>query len=227
MKNLFATTVVSISLFASVHAVGYEGTPRPEPVRLLRAVPPAGVIRFYEDAAAVRQRNVTLDLPSGSQAAERVRLELFDDVVVEGELERVEVPATARLGGEAGSDVRRLLNNSRVAIAALQIGLSRSALDYAVPYAKEREAFDQAIAQKQAIAFMLADIQIEDQGTYWLIRAQDEIRVDMERVSQELGRPLSLSMWLVIMTSFVGRAQPGEDYFLVTSKMVDLESLPD
>lgn len=69
------------------------------------------------------------------------------------------------------------------------------------------------------------DVHIDDQGTYWLVRADDEIRVDMERVSQELGRPLALSMWLVIMTSFVGRAAPGADYFLVTSKMVDLEAM--
>lgn len=69
------------------------------------------------------------------------------------------------------------------------------------------------------------NVQIEDQGTYWLVRADGEIRVDMERVGQELGRPISLSMWLVIMTSFVGRAAPGADYFMVTSEMLDLELL--
>lgn len=69
------------------------------------------------------------------------------------------------------------------------------------------------------------NVHIDDQGTYWLVRADNEIRVDMERVSQELGRPLSLSMWLVIMTSFVGRAAPGADYFMVTSEMLDLEVL--
>ena len=69
------------------------------------------------------------------------------------------------------------------------------------------------------------NVHIDDQGTYWLVRADNEIRVDMERVSQELGRPLSLSMWLVVMTSFVGRAAPGADYFMVTSEMLDLEVL--
>jgi alkylation response protein AidB-like acyl-CoA dehydrogenase len=84
------------------------------------------------------------------------------------ELERVELPASARLGGAAGCDVRRLLNHSRVALAALEVGLSRGVLDYAVPYAKEREAFDQAIAQKQAIAFKLADMHIETESMRWL-----------------------------------------------------------
>jgi hypothetical protein len=66
-------------------------------------------------------------------------------------------------------------------------------------------------------------IQIEDRGTYWHVSAKDEITVSMERVGQELGRPIDLGQWLVVMTSFVGRAAPGPDYFRVTSKMVELE----
>jgi len=84
------------------------------------------------------------------------------------ELERVEVPASARLGGESGCDVRRLLNVSRAAIATALVGLSRGVLDYAVPYAKDREAFDQAIAQKQGIAFKLSDMHIETEAMRWL-----------------------------------------------------------
>lgn len=84
------------------------------------------------------------------------------------EFERVEVPADARLGGESGCDVRRLLNQSRVALAAIQTGLCRGVLDYAAPYAKDRVAFDQAIARKQAIAFKLADMHIETEASRWL-----------------------------------------------------------
>jgi alkylation response protein AidB-like acyl-CoA dehydrogenase len=84
------------------------------------------------------------------------------------ELERVEVPAAARLGGEGGCDVRRLLNHSRAALAAIEVGLARGVLDYAVPYAKDRQAFDQAIAQKQGIAFKLADMHIETESMRWL-----------------------------------------------------------
>lgn len=66
-------------------------------------------------------------------------------------------------------------------------------------------------------------VAIADHNTYWLIESNDEIVVDMERVSQELGRPISLSQWLVVMTSFVGRAAPGVDHFRVTSRMLELD----
>jgi hypothetical protein len=46
----------------------------------------------------------------------------------------------------------------------------------------------------------------------------------MDKVGQELGRPIELSQWLVVMSTFVGRAAPGSDFFRVTSKMVDLEA---
>jgi alkylation response protein AidB-like acyl-CoA dehydrogenase len=84
------------------------------------------------------------------------------------QLERVEVPAEARLGEKAGCDVQRLVNHSRAALAALMTGLSRAVLEYCVPYAKERRAFGQAIAQKQAIAFRLADMHVETESQRWL-----------------------------------------------------------
>jgi alkylation response protein AidB-like acyl-CoA dehydrogenase len=84
------------------------------------------------------------------------------------ELERVEVPASARLGGAAGCDVRRLLDGGRAALAAVMTGVSRAVLEYCVPYTKDREAFDEPIARKQAIAFMLAEMHIETEGMRWL-----------------------------------------------------------
>jgi alkylation response protein AidB-like acyl-CoA dehydrogenase len=83
-------------------------------------------------------------------------------------LERVEVPAAARLGGQAGCDVRRLLDASRAASAALLVGLSCAVMEYAIPYAKERRAFGEFIAQKQAIAFMLSDMRVETDAMRWL-----------------------------------------------------------
>lgn len=71
------------------------------------------------------------------------------------------VPAAQRLGGEQGADFNRLLNYSRVGLAAMAVGVARSAFEYARDYAKERRAFGMAIAQKQAIAFMLAQMAIE------------------------------------------------------------------
>ena len=76
-------------------------------------------------------------------------------------LDGVEVAPEQRLGGPAGADVQRIVNQSRVAIAAILTGVSRAVLDYCVPYSKERVAFDEPIAKKQSIAFRLSDMQIE------------------------------------------------------------------
>jgi acyl-CoA dehydrogenase len=71
------------------------------------------------------------------------------------------VPAANRLGGNAGCDCTPLLNASRVGLAAMAVGVARAAFEYARDYAKERHAFGMAIARKQAIAFMLAEMAIE------------------------------------------------------------------
>jgi alkylation response protein AidB-like acyl-CoA dehydrogenase len=76
-------------------------------------------------------------------------------------LEGVKVPKANRLGGEAGHDFERILASMRVANAAAAVGVARAAFEYARDYAKEREAFGVKIAQKQAIAFMLAEMRTE------------------------------------------------------------------
>lgn len=72
-------------------------------------------------------------------------------------LDNCRVPAAARLAGNLST----VLNRSRVALAALAVGVARAAFEYARDYAKERRAFGTAIAQKQAIAFMLAEMATE------------------------------------------------------------------
>jgi alkylation response protein AidB-like acyl-CoA dehydrogenase len=79
-------------------------------------------------------------------------------------LDGVRVPADARLGAEAGVDVRRLVARGRVALAAAGVGVARASFEVARDYAKEREAFGSPIATKQAIAFKLADMAIEIDG---------------------------------------------------------------
>ncbi len=83
-------------------------------------------------------------------------------------LDGVEVAAEDRLGGGARADVARLLQHGRVALAAVMTGLSRAVLDYCIPYAKERVAFDEPIARKQSIAFRLAEMHIETECSRWL-----------------------------------------------------------
>jgi alkylation response protein AidB-like acyl-CoA dehydrogenase len=80
---------------------------------------------------------------------------------VEITLEGCRVPAENRLGGEEGCDFERITSASRLALSGLAVGVARGAYDYAREYAKERRAFGRAIAQNQAIAFMLAEMAIE------------------------------------------------------------------
>jgi alkylation response protein AidB-like acyl-CoA dehydrogenase len=84
-------------------------------------------------------------------------------------LANVRVPAAARLGGPRGVDARRLVNQGRVALAALAVGVARAAFETARDYARERQVFGVPVATKQAIAFKLADMAIEIDGARLLV----------------------------------------------------------
>jgi acyl-CoA dehydrogenase len=43
-------------------------------------------------------------------------------------------------------------------VAAAAVGLARSAMQHAIKYAKERQAFGKPIASNQAVSFMIADM---------------------------------------------------------------------
>ncbi len=83
---------------------------------------------------------------------------------VELTLAGVRVPAAARLGGDAGCDVRAIVNRGRVGLAAMAVGLARAAFEVSRDYAKQRQTFGAPIATRQAIAFKLADMAIEIDG---------------------------------------------------------------
>jgi len=74
---------------------------------------------------------------------------------------KLENVTAERLGGASGHDFGLILDAMRVASAAAALGVAKSSLDYAKNYAKEREAFGVKIAQKQAVAFMLAEMAVE------------------------------------------------------------------
>lgn len=76
-------------------------------------------------------------------------------------LEGITVDAESRLGGPEGHDFRPVLASMQVAQAAAAVGVARAAFEYSRDYAKEREAFGVKIAQKQAVAFMLAEMRTE------------------------------------------------------------------
>ncbi|MGB9178723.1 MAG: acyl-CoA dehydrogenase family protein, partial [Pyrinomonadaceae bacterium] len=75
----------------------------------------------------------------------------------------VRVPAENILGGE-GNGLKvafNSLDNGRIGIGALSTGIAQGALDEALKYSKERQAFGQTISQFQAIQFKLANMATE------------------------------------------------------------------
>jgi alkylation response protein AidB-like acyl-CoA dehydrogenase len=71
------------------------------------------------------------------------------------------VPAANLLGerGRGYAQVLQILDEGRIAISALGVGLAQGCVDESVRYARERSAFGRAIGENQAIAFKLADME--------------------------------------------------------------------
>jgi acyl-CoA dehydrogenase len=110
-------------------------------------------------------------------------------------LEDVRLPADSRLGGE-GTDVQLFIDASRVASTSLAVGVARAAFDYARDYAKERRAFGAAIAQKQAIAFMLSSMAIEI----------DAMRLLAWEAAWRLDRPLAATRESYLARDYAAKA---------------------
>lgn len=83
--------------------------------------------------------------------------------------EDLKLPLKARIGDKDGMDFGPTMASLHVAMAALAVGVSKAALDYALPYAKEREVWGVPIAQKQSIAFMLAEMAMEIEAIRLLV----------------------------------------------------------
>ncbi|GIJ33700.1 acyl-CoA dehydrogenase [Micromonospora sediminimaris] len=71
------------------------------------------------------------------------------------------VPAENLLGerGRGFAQFLRILDEGRIAIAALAVGLAQGCVDESIKYAKERHAFGQPIGNYQAIQFKIADME--------------------------------------------------------------------
>ncbi len=79
-------------------------------------------------------------------------------------LDNVKVPGDALLGGETGQGFRfamQSLDNGRISVGASATAYARRALDSALRYANERQAFGEPIARFQLIQAMLADSETE------------------------------------------------------------------
>ena len=92
------------------------------------------------------------------------------------------------LVGARGAGLRQfltVLDGGRIGVAAMGVGLAQGALDQALAYARERQAFGQAISRFQMIAAKLADMSTEIEAARLLVyRAACE---------KDLGRKFTLS----------------------------------
>jgi short-chain 2-methylacyl-CoA dehydrogenase len=70
----------------------------------------------------------------------------------------VRVPQENLLGerGRGYANFLRILDEGRIAIAALSVGAAQGCVDESITYAKQREAFGQPIGRNQAVAFKIA-----------------------------------------------------------------------
>jgi short/branched chain acyl-CoA dehydrogenase len=74
----------------------------------------------------------------------------------------VRVPAANLLGlrGRGLAQFLRILDEGRIAIAALAVGLAQGCVDESVAYARERQAFGRPIGDYQAVQFMISDMEL-------------------------------------------------------------------
>ncbi|MFD6069687.1 MULTISPECIES: acyl-CoA dehydrogenase family protein [Amycolatopsis] len=74
----------------------------------------------------------------------------------------VRVPAENLVGerGRGYAQFLSILDEGRVAIAALSVGLAQGCVDECLRYVKEREAFGHKIGEYQAIQFKIADMEV-------------------------------------------------------------------
>jgi alkylation response protein AidB-like acyl-CoA dehydrogenase len=82
---------------------------------------------------------------------------------VELTFEGVRVSDAQRVGevDHGFTDTMKILDRGRISIAAMALGLGYGALDMALAYAKDRKQFGKAIAEFQAVQWMLADCKTE------------------------------------------------------------------
>jgi alkylation response protein AidB-like acyl-CoA dehydrogenase len=99
--------------------------------------------------------------------------------------EDCEIPAQNLLGkeGEGFKLAMIALDGGRIGIASQACGVGRAAMEAAVQYSKERKAFGQAIAEFQALRFMMADMKVQLSAA--------ELLTFRAAVLKEQGKPFS------------------------------------
>ena len=79
-------------------------------------------------------------------------------------LDAVKLPAAALLADGSPEVYADCVRLGRIAWCAMAVGAAQAALDFLIPYVKERKAFGEPIAYRQAVAFNMSNIAIEVEG---------------------------------------------------------------
>ncbi|MGY1735967.1 acyl-CoA dehydrogenase family protein [Geodermatophilus sp. SYSU D00684] len=129
--------------------------------------------------------HLTPDLPGLSAAPPEQKMGLTGSTTAAIRLDDVAVPGD-RMVGEPGRGLAialGALDSGRLGVSAVAVGLAQSALDVAVAYALEREAFGRRIVDHQGVAFLLADMAaaVESARATYLVAAR----------RKDAGRPYS------------------------------------
>lgn len=116
---------------------------------------------------------VDCSLPGVSRGPKEHKLGQRSSQVGELNFENVELGADALLGteGRGFHMMMSVLEKGRVGIASLAVGILQAALEASVEQAKIRKQFGQAIAEFQAIQFMLADMAKDTEAARLLVRS--------------------------------------------------------
>ncbi len=78
--------------------------------------------------------------------------------------------------GDGFIQAMKVLDGGRISIAALSLGIAKGAYEASVKYAKERQQFGKPIAEFQAVAFKLADMETKIQAAEMLIRKSAHLK---------------------------------------------------
>lgn len=154
----------------------------------------AGVADFYNlmvrtgdsGSSGISCLVAAADTPGMSFAPAEQKMGAMSSPTAQVLLDSAEVPAEDLVGGpgEGFQIAMQALDSGRLGISACAVGLARGALDQALAYARQRQAFGQSIAGFQGLQFMLADMDTQ-------IHAARALLLEAARL-KDAGRPFSL-----------------------------------
>ena len=134
-------------------------------------------IVFVNTEPSKREKGITAliverDTPGFNVGKEEKKLGINATACAELSFAECTVPLHNRIGneGEGYKIALSTLDAGRIGIGAQATGIAQGALDHAVAYAQQRQAFGHSIADFQAIRFMLADMATEIDAARLLVR---------------------------------------------------------